>query len=227
MPGAFYDPRVATNRRLGRVAVLLLVSGVVLMVVPPLARDGICGLVPCTDQAPDIAVTRTAPDQIAVVVPEDAAPSVRSVRLLEGSARSTGSQQWFIRRDGRDVTEVFPLGAEPEGFRTVTELAAQPTEGSWVVVVGFGCTNASLPFDPGSVTAGRLSSWTGVTDGASFAASATTEEACATSAGTLERVLLVLGALLTVAGAVIGIVVVLRRPVRLEDDPEGPGEPEA
>jgi hypothetical protein len=61
---------VASNRRSGVLAVVLLVVGVVLMVGPPLARDGICGFVSCADQVPDIAVTRTSPTAFAIVVPE-------------------------------------------------------------------------------------------------------------------------------------------------------------
>jgi hypothetical protein len=216
---------VASNRRAGLAAVVLLVVGVGLMVIPPLARDGICGFVSCADQVPDIAVTRTSPTTFAIVVPEESAPSVRSVQLLEGGSRATGSRRWFIQRDGSDVHRTFPAGSEPSGFRTVTPLEVVPVDGTWTAQVGFRCTTASLPFRPDGIAVGEVRSWVGVVSGSSFSSTARTEEQCGTSAGGAERGLLVVGALLATVGAVLGIVVVLRRPVRFpEDDDDRDGD---
>jgi hypothetical protein len=209
---------VTSNRRSGVLAVVLIVVGVVLMVGPPLARDGICGFVSCADQVPDIAVTRTSPTAFAIVVPDDSAPSVRSVQLLEGGDRASGSRRWFIQRDGSGVHRTFPVGSEPEGFRTVTPLDAPPAKGTWTAQVGFRCTTASLPFQPQTLAVGEVRSWAGVLSGSSFSATSRSDERCATSAGSVETWLLVLGAVLATAGAVLGIVVVLRRPVRFPDD---------
>ena len=206
-------------------AVVLIAVGVVLMVGPPLARDGICGLVSCADQVPDIAVTRTSPTGIAVVVPGAAASSVRSVELLEGGGRGTGARRWSIQRAGDDVHQTFPAGVEPAGFRTVTELAAPPTQGTWTAQVGFRCTTASLPFQPEALAVGEVRSWSGVMSGSSFSSASRTEERCVTGAGTAERWALLLGALFATVGAVLGIIVVLRRPVRFPedgDDQDGP-----
>jgi hypothetical protein len=211
------------TRRLGALSAVLLAVGVVLMVVPPLVRDGICGILGCADQIPDIAVPRTA-EGFAVLVPEEAAPAVRSVRLLQGGA--SGSRQWAIRREAgpdADTPDAFVAGTDVAGFRTTTPLASQPDQGEWIAEVGFRCTTASLPFLPEAVGVGQVVSWSGATEGASFSDSARVDERCTEPAGTSEKVLLVLGAVLTVLGAVLGIVWVFRRPSRLppgeDDDP--------
>jgi hypothetical protein len=218
---------VASNRRTGLAAVVLLVVGIGLMVVPPLARDGICGFVSCADQVPDIAVTRTSASTFAIVVPEESAPSVRSVQLLEGGNRATGSRRWFIDRNGPGVHRTFPVGSEPSGFRTITPLGAAPVDGTWTAQVGFRCTTASLPFRPDGIAVGEVRSWVGVISGSSFSSTARTEEQCGSSSGGTERGLLVFGALLATFGALLGIVVVLRRPVRFpEDDDDGGSGPD-
>lgn len=196
----------------------LLGAGLLLMIGPPLLRDGICGISGCADQAPDVAVTRSDADTVVILVPEPAAPAVRSVRLLEGGS-SSGSQAWLIRRDGSGGSspESFVAGEAPEGFRTVTELESPPEEGDWVAEVGFSCTSASLPFSPETLEVGEVRSWTGVTDGTAFDDAARTEERCGGERSTAERVLFWLGAAAAVAGAVLGIVVVMSRP---EDEDE-------
>ncbi len=205
---------------MGAAAVVLLVLGVVLMVAPPLARDGICGLTSCADEAPDIGVTRTSPTEVAVLVPESTAPRVRSVQLLQGGTQGTGSRRWLITRDGAGSTSTFPAGQEPEGFRTVTELAQPPAKGTWTAQVGFACTTASLPFEPDTLSVGEVTARTGTTSGAAFTSTARSTETCVTTASTTEKVLLVIGAVLALVGAVLGIVVVLRRPVHFPEDPD-------
>ena len=195
------------------------------MVGPALARDGICGLLSCADQVPDIAVTRTSPSELAIVVPDQAAVSVRSVQLLEGGSRGTGARRWFIQRDGSGTHASFPVGAQPAGFRTLTELTVEPTKDTWTAQVGFRCTTASLPFVPDTLAVGEVRSWSGVVSESTFSDTSRTEERCQESAGDVEKVLLIVGAGLTLVGAVLGIVVVLRRPVRfpedLDDDVDG------
>jgi hypothetical protein len=219
---------VSSTRRLGLLATVLVVGGILFMVVPPLARDGICGIVGCADQVPDIAVTRPSPAEIVVLVPEQAAAAVRGVRLLEGG--TSGARRWAIRRDAlgsaADSPEAFVAGRQPDGFRTVTELDAPPGDGDWIAEVSFRCTTASLPFTPSTLTVGQVLSWSGATEGASFSDTARGEERCTVGATSAERWMLALGALMTVVGAVLGILWVLRRPPRTpqpvaDDEPDG------
>jgi len=210
---------VSSNRSLGLVSVLALVFGLGLMVVPALLRDGICGLTGCADQVPDIAVTRTADNELAVVVPEETADSVSSVRLLEGG--NSGSREWVIRREAPSTADVFVVGGSPEGFTTVVPLGVAVAQGAWVAEVTFACTTASLPFSPESISVGQVRSWQGVTEGAAFSSAARTTERCATERDAFERALFLGGAALATIGAVLGVVVVLRRPPR---DPEDPGD---
>jgi hypothetical protein len=218
-------------------AAALLGVGLLLLVVPPLVRDGICGIFGCADQVPDIAVTRTSADRVAILVPTAAAPDVRVVRLLQGGG-SSGSQQWLVRRTPAGSTaaaraatpDAFVAGETPEGFRTATELAADPATAApgdrWVAEVAFRCTTASLPFTPSTLGVGTLRSWTGATDGARFSDDARTEERCGTERSGVERVLAWLGAAMALGGAILGIVVVLGRPPRDDDewaDSEEPG----
>lgn len=210
--------KVTSNRRTGVVAAVLVMAGVVLLVGPPLARDGVCGLVSCADQVPDIAVTRTSASGLAVLVPQPAAPSVRSVQLLEGGGRGTGSRRWFIQRDGSGNPSSFPVGSRPAGFRTVTELTAAPSTGTWTAQVGFRCTTASLPFAPDTLAVGEVRSWSGVISGPTFSTTPRTRERCQGGAGSVERTLLVVGGVVTVVGALLGILVVLRAPVRFPEE---------
>lgn len=203
---------------------MLLGTGLVLMLVPPILRDGVCGLTSCADQVPPIAVTRSSPDEIAIVVPEVAAPSVRSVELLQGGNRGTGSQEWLIARDGAGAPSTFVVGDRPEGFRTVVELSEPPVKDVWTAQVGFRCTTASLPFSPSTLAVGEVRSWDGVVDGRGFSQRDDVTERCATERGPTEVVLFLAGAAAAVAGSVLGIVVVLRRPVRFPEEPgDGPG----
>ena len=203
----------------------LLGIGLVLMIVPPILRDGVCGLTGCADQVPVIAVSRVSDEQLAVVVPDEAAPTVRTVELRHGGGRGSGSRQWLIRRDGKELHSTFLIGSEPDGFRTVVPLEVPPESDVWTAQVGFRCTTASLPFDPSALAVGEVHSWDGVLDGNEFSTSANTTEKCATERSSSEVALLVLGSVLAVAGAVLGIVVVLRRPARFPeeaDDDDGP-----
>lgn len=219
-PGAPTLPPVNTNRRLGVAAAALLGTGLVLMIVPPVLRDGVCGLSGCADQVPVIAVSRVSDDQLAIVVPEPAAPTVSTVELMHGGGRGSGSRQWLIRRDGKGTHTTFLVGAEPAGFRTVVPLESPPEAEVWTAQVGFSCTTASLPFDPSALAVGEVRSWDGVMDGNEFSSSANTVEKCATERSSSEVALLVLGSVLAVTGAVLGIVVVLRRPPRFPEDEE-------
>ena len=60
---------MSSNRRMGAAAAVLLGAGLLLMIVPPLARDGVCGITSCADQVPVIAVSRLSATDLAVVVP--------------------------------------------------------------------------------------------------------------------------------------------------------------
>jgi hypothetical protein len=213
---------------MGVAAAVLLGTGLVLMIVPPVVRDGICGLTSCAEQVPVIAVSRGSSSELAVVVPDEAAPTVRSVEVLQGGGRGSGSRRWLIQRDadargdGEDPT-TFLIGSEPSGFRTVVPLDEAPVSGVWTAQVGFECTTASLPFDPTAIAVGEVRSWDGAMDGNDFADTAVTSEHCVPERSSTEVVLMVVGAVLAVAGAVLGIVVVLRRPVRFPEDPDGEG----
>jgi hypothetical protein len=204
-------------------AATLLGTGLVLMIVPPVLRDGICGLTSCADQVPVIAVSRVSSSELAVVVPAEAASTVTTVELLQGGGSGSGARQWLIRRDGDggESPTTFLMGAEPDGFRTVVALDAVPETGVWTAQVGFSCTTASLPFDPEAIAVGEVRSWDGVMDGNEFAVNANTSERCATERSSTEVAMFLLGAALAVGGAVLGIIVVLRRPVRFPEDPHG------
>ena len=221
---------------MGVAAAVLLGSGLILMIVPPVVRDGLCGLTSCADRVPVIAVSRVSPTELAVVVPDDAAPNVRRVELLQGGSSGSGPRQWMIRAErGSDTgsnpdsgsggaisARTFLIGDEPDGFRTVVPLETQPQKGVWTAQVGFRCTTASLPFNPQALAVGEVRSWDGVMDGNDFAADANTGEHCLTERGSAELGLLLVGAALAVAGAVLGIVVVLRRPARFPEDGDDP-----
>jgi hypothetical protein len=130
----------------------------------------------------------------------------------------------LIQRDGAGPAEApttFLFGSEPGGFRTVVPLDAVPERGVWTAQVGFRCTTASLPFDPTAIAVGEVRSWDGVMDGNEFAATANTSERCASERSSTEVGLFLVGAAVAVTGAVLGIVVVLRRPVRFPEDPDG------
>ena len=217
-------PAVSDNRRWGWLAIGLVAAGVLCMVVPALARDGICGLFGCADATPDIAVTRTAPGDLVVLVPEDAAPAVRAVRLLRSSSGGAGgSIAWGIRREagagGASAPNAFVVGEQPPGFRTTQPASDPATTGVWQAEVSFRCTTASLPFDASAVGVGQVRSWNGTTQGAGFAPDANDTETCATEPGAVERALFVGGAMAAAVGSVLGIVVLFRRePPEPDDD---------
>jgi hypothetical protein len=222
--------RVPTGSRplgLGAVAAGLIVVGLGLIVVPPLLRDGVCGLLSCADQVPDIAVARTSPQELAVLVPGPAAPDVSAVRLLEGS--TSGAESWLIVRDddgegggGRsdagEAPDAFVIGRTPPGFRSVTGDGVVPGAGNWIAEVRFRCTVASVRFEPAAMAVGQVRSWSRVTDGTSFTSSAQTDERCATEAGGLERVLMWIGIVAAAVGALMGTTAVLRRSADLEGE---------
>lgn len=208
-----------SNRRAGATAAVLLGAGLLLMIVPPVARDGICGFSACADQVPPIAVARVSKDRLAIVVPDAAASTVRSVELLQGGGTQPAARRWLIARDGDGTVSTFVVGSTPSGFREVVGLDEPPVKDVWTAQVGFRCTTASLPFSPATIAVGEVRSWDGVVDGRTFAA-ATTTERCATERGTAETAMFLVGALLAVTGAVLGIVVVLRRPARFPEEPD-------
>ncbi len=206
-----------SNRTLGAISVLALVVGLGLVLIPPMLRDGVCGLTGCADQVPDVAVTRSSATELAVLVPGATAPDVSRIRLLQGGG--SGSQEWVVERTAPSQADAFVFGSRPPGFETLTPLDVPVQEGTWVVEVRFACTTASLPFAPDSIGVGQVRSWQGVTEGAGFSDAARTTERCATERDTPESTLMLLGAVLATVGAILGIVVVLRRPPRDPDDP--------
>ena len=203
------------------VAASLIVVGVVCMTVPALARDGVCGLFSCADQVPDIAVLREATGTLAVLVPTGTGSDVQSVRVLQGSAGSEsggGTQQWRIQRTAASDLDAYQIGVQPDGFRTTTKLAEQPSQDVWTAEVSFRCTVASLPFEPGSLDPGKVAAGSEAATEHEYRSTAASAEHCETSAGTLERILFFTGMLLTFAGAVLGIVLVFSRPPKVGDD---------
>jgi hypothetical protein len=203
-----------------RAAIVLVVAGVLAMVLPGLLRDGVCGLITCADVTPDVAVGRPGGSELAVAIPPDAAPELQSLRLfpITGSATQDTAGSWIVyRTDEAAAPTVVELGEEPEGFSTRIELAEEPSTGLWVLEASFGCASTMIRFapeelDPGFVTEGDqpvpIGEWEDT---------ARSGLRCAGEAPGWQRVLFVLGALAASAGAVLGIIVVLRKPVR-EDD---------
>lgn len=212
------ETTAAPTRRTGWLAAGLIAGGILLMVLPPLARDGVCGLLPCADQVPDIAVARGAENRLEVLVPGASAPAVQSVRVLAGGGQGTGSEQWLIERTGEADHDAFVVGDEPEGFSTVRPLEVLVDRGQWWAEVQFGCTVASLPFEPASLDPGDVVDGKSRTTEEEFRSSASIDERCQTSASGAEKAMLGLGALLTTVGAGLGIVVVLRRPARIDEE---------
>jgi hypothetical protein len=201
-------------------AVVLVICGVLAMVVPGLLRDGVCGLVACADVTPEIAVGRPEGTQLAVVVPQDAAGELQSLRLFEVTGRSPQETagQWIVYRTGESRPTTIPLGEQPDGFATRTELEVEPTEGLWVIDASFGCSSTLVRFaptelDPGFVTGGSAPEPT-----ADFLADARSTVRCTQDVPAWQTWLFVLGAIAAAVGAVIGIVVVLRKPP--PDDPD-------
>lgn len=204
-----------------RVSIVLLVVGVGAMVVPGLLRDGLCGLITCADVTPEIAVGRPGGSELAIVVPEDAASTLRSLRLfpITDERRQEQAGSWIVYRTDDDAAPTtIELGVVPEGFTTDIELANQPAEGLWVIEASFGCAArlvrfAPVELDPGFVTTGERPEPIG-----EFTADARSSLRCATEAPGWQRVAFFLGALAAFVGAALGIVVVFRRPIDPEPD---------
>ena len=207
-------------RAMTRTAIVLVVAGVLAMVLPGLLRDGVCGLITCADVTPDVAVGRPGGSELAVAIPPDAAPELQSLRLfpITGTATQDTPGAWIVYRTDEEATPtVVELGEEPEGFSTRIELTEEPGAGLWVLEASFGCASTMIRFapeelDPGFVTEGDqpvpIGEWEDT---------ARSGLRCAGEAPGWQRILFVLGALAASAGAVLGIVVVFRRPVS-EDD---------
>jgi hypothetical protein len=201
-------------------AVVLVIAGVLAMVVPGLLRDGVCGLVACADVTPEIAVGRPDGNELVVIVPEAAAGELQSLRLFEvtGNSPQETAGQWIVYRTGDSEPMRIPLGEQPDGFATRTELEVEPTEGLWVIDASFGCSSTLVRFsptelDPGFVTAGGAPEPT-----AEFLADARSTVRCTQDVPAWQTWLFVLGAIAASIGAVIGIVVALRKPP--PDDPD-------
>jgi hypothetical protein len=210
---------------MARTAVLLVVAGVVAMVLPGLLRDGLCGLVACNDVTPDVAVGRAEGVELAVVMSEEAAAELGSVRLFEirqpteGEDRDVLNGDWIVQRVDDDAAPaVIPIGSQPVGFETLTELSAEPTTGTWVVDASFGCASTSVRFSPADLTPGFVTEGDDAVPVNEFTDGASSEVRCAEAAPGWQRWLFVLGALMASVGAVLGIVVVFRRPVRTDPD---------
>lgn len=216
--------RVVPSARLSvatRVAVVLVIAGVLAMVLPGLLRDGICGLIECADVTPEVAVGRPGGNALAVVVPEAAAGELRSLRLFpitENAAQDTAGA-WIVYRDDPEAAPAtIDLGTQPEGFKTRIDLAEAPTEGLWVLDASFGCASTLVRFapeelDPGFVTTGDAPVPIG-----EFQADARATLRCATDAPGWQRGLFIAGVLSASIGAILGIWVLMRRPVA--DHPE-------
>jgi hypothetical protein len=218
-PGSSKSGRRPGRSKLTSLAIMMVIGGVLAMVVPGLLRDGICGLVACADVTPEIAVGRPDGTELAVVVPEEAAAELQSLRLFEvGASPQESAGQWIVYRTGDSEPTTIPLGEQPEGFATRTELEVEPTEGLWVIDASFGCSSTLVRFapteiDPGMVTGGGAPEPT--TD---FLEGARSTVRCTQDTPAWQTWLFVLGVIAASVGAVMGIVVVLRRPP--PDDPD-------
>ncbi len=202
-------------------SVTLITLGVLAMVLPGLFRDGICGLIECADVTPEVAVGRVSGDELAVVIPKDAAPDLRSLRLFpitENSAQATAGS-WIVYRDDPDAApRTVVLGSEPDGFSTRIELAEKPQKGLWVLDASFGCASTLVRFAPEELEAGFATTGDAPMPIGEFEDQARTTLRCATDSPAYQRWLFMAGALSASLGAVLGIWVLMRRPVR--DDPE-------
>lgn len=203
-----------------RTAVALVIGGVLAMVLPGLLRDGICGLVTCADVTPEVAVGRPTGSALAVVIPEDAATELRSLRLfpITDSATQESAGAWIVyRTDDEAAPTTVELGEEPDGFSTRIELAEQPTAGLWVVEASFGCASTLVRFAPEELEPGYVTEGDEPVPIGDWEDSARATLRCAGDAPGWQRVLFVLGALAASVGAVLGIIVVFRKPVKAED----------
>ncbi len=196
------------------------------MVLPGLLRDGVCGLVSCADVTPEVAVGRPEGTGLAVVVPEDAAGELGSLRLFEITGSEETSREdpvipgtWVVQRTDPDaLPTVVPFGEEPDGFETLTELDAEPTAGLWVIEASFGCASTLVRFDPQELDPGFVTTGDEPVTIGDFERDARGSLRCATDAPGWQRWLFALGAAAAAVGAVLGIVVVFRSPVRDDRD---------
>lgn len=217
------------------------------MVLPGLLRDGICGLVSCADVVPEVGVGRPTGSELAVVVPEEVAGEMLSLRLFprggaslpedvmdmtdeeqEAAAAEARRQEengvWLVYRVAESDPTTIPLGEEPPGFATRTPLEVEPVRGAWVLEASFGCSSSSVRFSPTDLDPGFVTSGGDPTPVGQFNDEALTNLRCSTDAPGWQQWLFGLGALLASAGAVLGIVTVFRRPPH---DPDWYGAEEA
>jgi len=202
------------------VSIALVVGGVLAMVVPGLLRDGVCGLMSCADVTPEVGVGRPTGTALGVVVPEGAAGELQSLRLfpLTGQQQQESAGEWILYRTGEEAPTTIRFGEEPDGFDTRIPLDDPPTEGLWVLEASFGCSSTLVRFsptelDPGFVTAGGAPRTVDA-----FLDGARSSVRCATEAPGWQRLLFFLGLAATSVGAVLGIVVVFRKPA--SEDPD-------
>ncbi len=210
----------ARQRRLGWIAFGLVAVGVVAMVVPGLLRDGICGLFSCADVTPEVAVGRPIGTDLAVVVPEEVAGDLLSLRLVElneeGDQNSSG--EWIVFRTSDSEPTYIPLGEVPEGFDTRTPLESQPESGVWVMEASWGCAATLVRFSPVDVDPGFVVSSGAAVTVDDFNDNARTDLHCSSAAPTWQRILFFGGLALVSAGAIMGLVLAFRGPIK--DDPE-------
>lgn len=202
-------------------SVALVIGGVLAMVLPGLLRDGVCGLVSCGDVTPEVAVGRPGGSELEVVVPEAAAQDLRSLWLTEIVPDDSDEppRGWIVYRTDDDVAPVrVPIGSAPEGFDTRTELAEPPSDGTWVLDASFGCASTVVRFSPEELDPGYVTTGDPPVQIGDFEESARTNIRCATDAPGWQRWLFILGALGASVGAIMGIWVMMRQPVR--DDPD-------
>lgn len=200
-------------------AAVLVIVGILAMVLPGLLRDGVCGLVACADVTPEVAVGRPGGTELAVVIPEGAAEQLQSLRLFE----LTGEPQedagsWIVYRTGESSPTTVVLGEQPEGFETRESLDGEPTTGLWVLDASFGCSSTLVRFSPEELDPGYVTSGSTPVPTAEFLQDARSTVRCTQEAPGWQRWLFVLGALAASIGAVLGIVVLLRRPAPTEAD---------
>ncbi len=216
--GGAYDEPVLNKSR-GWIAGGLVLLGVVLMVVPGLARDGICGLFTCADVTPEVAVGRPEGTALAVVVPEPVAADLLSIQLFEITAEGQSDAKWIIYRDSASEPTVIPLGEQPEGFHTRTELAAQPETGTWQIEASFGCASSPVRFNPVEIDPGFVVSSAIPETVDEFTEGARTTLQCSTAAPGWQRGLFFGGIALVSVGAIWGLVMAFQRSDR-DDDPD-------
>jgi hypothetical protein len=197
----------------------LVILGVLLIVVPGLARDGICGLFTCADVTPEVAVGRPDGTELAVVVPEPVAGDLLSIQLFEITEAGQGDAEWIIFRESDSEPTVIPLGEQPEGFQTRTELEAQPETGIWQIEASFGCASSPVRFDPVEIDPGFVVSSAIPETVEEFTDGARTTLQCSTAAPGWQKGLFFLGIAMVSIGAIWGLVLAFQRPDR-DDDPD-------